>query len=772
MLSTVPALNGYFRAIFLSKNHPSANVLQDILRLLTLWFDHGSRADVDAAMHRGFETVSVETWLEVIPQLIARIHTPTLEIKEFLQTLLIKVGRAHPQALVYPLTVAAKSASVNRRKSAQNILKVLRENSETAKLIDHAQLVSNELIRVAILWPEEWNQALEEASTYFFNSTEKNIPAMLNTLEPLHAKILHGYETDHERDFLRVHGRDLRTAADYLRKYHQNGHEEDIHQAWELYYQVFRKVCKEMQHVKSLTLSSVSPALLRAQDLELAVPGTYRVGKRVVRISSFEPYLKVIGSKQRPRQLTIRGSDGSDYQFLLKGHEDLRQDERVMQLFGLVNRLLAQQRDTNKHDLSIQRYDVIPLSHDVGVSGWLPDTDTLHVLIHDFRKHRHVLLDIEQRLMKKLAPDMEQLTVIQKVEIFCHALSHTTGQDLCKVLWLKSRNSEIWLDRRTNFTRSLATMSMVGYILGLGDRHPSNLMLDRASGKIIHIDFGDCFEAAIHREKLPEKVPFRLTRMLIAAMEVSGVEGNYRYTCESVMKVLRMNRGPVMAMLEAFVHDPLINWRLLTTNGDQKVNSQTSQPSSISSQDSNPLEAHVEQIREREESSATPLAFQNADAGASRRGNTSKRRENIRQQMKALNIAPSKLSRSINHAQRPRAMTEIAMKSFRRESTNLDPGSILHEEDKALEELTEENTHAAIEELNQRALAVIDRVSDKLTGRDFGGNDSLSVPLQVQKLIIQATSYENLCVAYVGWCPCKYEYSQQCSSDQELSIVW
>ena len=64
-------------------------------------------------------------------------------------------------------------------------------------------------------------------------------------------------------------------------------------------------------------------------------------------------------------------------------------------------------------------------------------------------------------------------------------------------------------------------MSMVGYILGLGDRHPSNLMLDRLSGKILHIDFGDCFEVAMTREKFPEKIPFRLTRMLVNAMEVS-----------------------------------------------------------------------------------------------------------------------------------------------------------------------------------------------------------------------------------------------------------
>jgi hypothetical protein len=50
---------------------------------------------------------------------------------------------------------------------------------------------------------------------------------------------------------------------------------------------------------------------------------------------------------------------------------------------------------------------------------------------------------------------------------------------LPQVLWLKSRNSEVWLDRRTSYTRSTAVMSMVGYLLGLGDRHPSNLMLDR-----------------------------------------------------------------------------------------------------------------------------------------------------------------------------------------------------------------------------------------------------------------------------------------------------
>lgn len=119
-----------------------------------------------------------------------------------------------------------------------------------------------------------------------------------------------------------------------------------------------------------------------------------------------------------------------------------------------------------------------------------------------------------------MAPDYEILTVMQKVEVFDYALDNTTGQDLYRVLWLKSTNSDAWLDRRSTYTRSLAVTSMVGYILGLGDRHPSNIMLDRVTGKVIHIDFGDCFEVAMHRDKFPEKVPFRLTRMLTHAMEV------------------------------------------------------------------------------------------------------------------------------------------------------------------------------------------------------------------------------------------------------------
>jgi len=92
--------------------------------------------------------------------------------------------------------------------------------------------------------------------------------------------------------------------------------------------------------------------------------------------------------------------------------------------------------------------------------------------------------------MVQFSPSLDFCTPLQKLEVFRHALDSTEGADLHRMLWLRSPSSEVWLERRTAYTRSLGVMSIVGYVLGLGDRHPSNLMLDRGSGKLLHIDFG------------------------------------------------------------------------------------------------------------------------------------------------------------------------------------------------------------------------------------------------------------------------------------------
>jgi FKBP12-rapamycin complex-associated protein len=53
---------------------------------------------------------------------------------------------------------------------------------------------------------------------------------------------------------------------------------------------------------------------------------------------------------------------------------------------------------------------------------------------------------------------------------------------------------------------------------------------------------------------------------------------------------------------------------------------------------------------------------------------------------------------------------------------------------------------------NARALEVLSRVGQKLTGHDFKPEEELNVLDQVNKLIVEATRLENLCQHYIGWC--------------------
>lgn len=596
----VNTVKGLMRAVALGTRKDSSSVMEDVLCVLSTWFRYGRIPEVCAALEAALTTVHLDNWLGVLPQLIARIDHPEPNARRLLHGLLMRLGAQHSQALVYPLSVAFKSPKEDRKEAAQSLMASLR--LQNPKLIDQALMVSHELVRMAILWQEEWHESLEEASKQYFG--DGNIQGMLDTLAPLHQAVEEGPATLKEMSFCQAYGHDLKDAWESIKSYRRfmvennlsiplsgaapakrssgggargniGGPDEAyLHHAWDLYYSVFKRINAQLPHLTSLELQYCSPALLSARDMNLGVPGTYTVSGHTVRISRFVSTVVIIRSKQRPRRIRIIGEDGSEFVFLLKGHEDLRQDERAMQLFGLVNALLYHDRRTGaeSHDLTIQRYAVLPLSPTAGLISWVPNCDTLHDLIRDYRESKKIMLNVEHKLMQQVAPNQtfDSLPLIHKLEVFEWALANTTGEDLSKILWLKSQTSEAWLHRRACYIRSLAVMSMVGYILGLGDRHPSNLMLDRQSGKVLHIDFGDCFEVAMQRDKFPEKVPFRLTRMLVSAMEASGIEGSYRFTSEKVMAVLRENREPLVATLEAFVHDPLITWRLLNTSEKKK----------------------------------------------------------------------------------------------------------------------------------------------------------------------------------------------------------
>jgi len=173
------------RALTLGTKRFSSFVTQDMLCILSLWFRYGKFPDVNAVLESGLATVHLNTWLGVLPQLIARIDHPDPATCTLLHNLLIRLGAKHAQAVVFPLFVAIKSPRGRRKEAAEVLMHSLKAHS--ARLIDQALLVSQELVRVAILWEENWHLTLEEAAKLFFG--DGNIQAMLDMLVPLHTMI-------------------------------------------------------------------------------------------------------------------------------------------------------------------------------------------------------------------------------------------------------------------------------------------------------------------------------------------------------------------------------------------------------------------------------------------------------------------------------------------------------------------------------------------------------------------------------------------------------
>eukprot|EP00792_Barthelona_sp_PAP020_P008846 TRINITY_DN3253_c1_g1_i2.p1 TRINITY_DN3253_c1_g1~~TRINITY_DN3253_c1_g1_i2.p1 ORF type:complete len:2404 (+),score=519.61 TRINITY_DN3253_c1_g1_i2:42-7253(+) len=557
------AMESFIEAIVLN----GSQQLQDLLRLLQLWFNFGNHRELSDQLRVictwGFDRIASKVWLQVLPQMIARLSSAEHDVLIQLEDRLKKIGTLHPQSLIYPLTVAASEG----QPIAARVLSSMKEHSP--KLVSDGNIVIHELIRIAILWSEQWVHVLDEAGHYFIN--QRDYLGMVNVIQPLHDLINNGPETPNENSFYQQYAGMLKDAGDNLQSFMETRNTSVLQQAWDKYCQIYDRLARNPPS-GVLNLAHVSPKLLKFNTNALCIPTFSTYAGKLPFIRGFATNLNILSSKRHPRKLIIKGSDGQSYQYLLKAHEDLRQDERAMQFLDFVNKLCEQDVSNRFHNgiEAVRRYSATPISNNVGLVGWVPSSNTLSDIIRSYRTTVHMGDDQERNIIRTRCKTYDNLTLVQKAEVFHYVNSVTTGNDLARNMWLKSPSSEVWLEHRTTYSRSLAITSIVGYILGLGDRHPANLMLDKHTGQIFHCDYGDCFEVAMLRSRYPEKVPFRLTRMLIQALEVSGIEGTFRCTGEMVLGLIREERETMMALLETFIYDPLINWRFVQTDDDMR----------------------------------------------------------------------------------------------------------------------------------------------------------------------------------------------------------
>lgn len=129
MAHVVPAVQAFHRSLSLSR---TASHQQDAMRFLTLWFKYGSVPELTSAMEGALGSLPIDTWLDVVPQIIARINLPDTIVRGQIHDLLFRIGREHPQVLIYPLTVAGESPDPVRKEAGRSLLHRMSTGCEPA----------------------------------------------------------------------------------------------------------------------------------------------------------------------------------------------------------------------------------------------------------------------------------------------------------------------------------------------------------------------------------------------------------------------------------------------------------------------------------------------------------------------------------------------------------------------------------------------------------------------------------------------------------------
>lgn len=483
---------------------------QTIPKIITLWLDLGmdcmskTRGDGQQteilerrnrfldAVHRQlkkyFERIPPYIFYNALPQMISRISHPNTKVNEVLSMIITKIVSTHPSQALWSLLAVIKSSSPDRAARGAAIINKLKDPKSRLK----SDTPGIEL-RIMVTQGQRLSDGLLQACDIHIESRSSNVSL--------------------SKDLSFNH----------------------------------KLAPSSLVIPLESTLIANTPAVQDAQHIRKFVA----FQQEKVTIASFSDDVLVLSSLQRPRKLTVRGSDGKFYGLLCKPKDDLRKDQRLMEFNTMINRALKRDAEASKRRLYIKTYGVTPLSEESGTIEWVEGIKPL----------RDILLKLYQR--KGIHPNYSQLRVLlteaaqapTNVSIFTDQILKMFPPILYEWFAEMFPEPDTWFAARIRYARSAAVMSMVGHVLGLGDRHGENILLQEGTGGVFHVDFNCLFDKGLTFEK-PELVPFRLTHNMVDAMGAYGYEGPFRKSAELTLGLLRQHQDTLMNILETFVYDP------------------------------------------------------------------------------------------------------------------------------------------------------------------------------------------------------------------------
>jgi hypothetical protein len=266
------------------------------------------------------------------------------------------------------------------------------------------------------------------------------------------------------------------------------------------------------------------------------------VGHHLVRIRS---------AARRPKRVTLVDSAGMVACFLVKEGDDLRVDNRVLQVLTAIRALMLR----NTLD-GVRPYSVIPMGGSLGLIQWVPGTATLlrvlrkspgpqapPAIASPLPRFHEVMSQLRERFPEASSEKLRHETVA--------SLGIEAGNArLGNILRGSCANSSQVNQVVRRFTLDTVTMSVCSWLLGLGDRHLGNILVEPQSGQVTHVDFAISFDLG-RLLRVPERIPCRLTPQILGAMAPGAPQGLAEHFGQLVFQTLKEERATIVGLVSA-----------------------------------------------------------------------------------------------------------------------------------------------------------------------------------------------------------------------------
>ncbi|CAG9767394.1 unnamed protein product [Ceutorhynchus assimilis] len=515
------------------------------------------------------ETADIPTWMFLgwIPQLLANADCPKVEA---LSEIILRIARTYPQAIMYSYRLSKETYSNVDENLIEELDRLLLSDPVVDKFLTALSKVSVPLVTLEYYIKKLFNcqdidsmmQKKNDLFEFFFTEDSDSRDSS-NMQGNMYKSIVKDFKNEFQKITNRLTLPKIKDlVANITKKRHQ----------------ILNPPPGQRRPQQSKLLKDYCPWLANFSagrlNLDLEIPGQY-TGEKLplvqhhIRISGFCDSVNVMSSLRRPIKVTMVGMDSKEYPFLIKFGEDIRQDQRIEQLFMLMNNALASDNKTH-HVLT---YQVIPLTSSLGIIQWVENTVSLEDFIKRAlpEKKRQSTFDSLYSKYEKFLErhdnntDKYGMTALKKdrnkiIPFYRGLVNELPLNALRASIWSVSLTTESFIAFRDNFIKSYATICACQWILGIGDRHLQNTKVCTRNGKVLGIDFGHAFGTATQILPIPELVPIRLTPHIVDLMEPLAEKGSFKHVMIDCLNSLRNNKAPLLATMNVFIQEPSVDW--------------------------------------------------------------------------------------------------------------------------------------------------------------------------------------------------------------------